>query len=145
MHEFSNFLQKRQTMKFFRLCIRILQIGAILLKQSLKSAPRGVRLRETLETLGPIFVKFGQILSTRYDLLPEDIVQELTLLQDRVTPFPGELAKKMVEASLGASLPTLFQNFDPEPLASASISQVHYAVLLDGSEVVVKVLRPHIH
>jgi ubiquinone biosynthesis protein len=105
---------------------------------------RGERIRRTLEDLGPIFIKFGQILSTRRDLLPNDIAVELAKLQDQVPPFPGEDARLIIEASLGAPLPALFAYFDAEPLASASIAQVHSARLLDGREVVVKVTRPGI-
>ena len=106
--------------------------------------PRAVRLRRTLEDLGPIFVKFGQILSTRRDLLPEDIADELAELQDRVPPFPGESAASIVRAALGRPIEEVFSEFSREPLASASIAQVHAALLLDGREVVVKVVRPGI-
>lgn len=109
-----------------------------------RSGERGQRLREALEELGPVFVKFGQALSTRPDLIPSDIATELTRLQDDVPPFPGELAKKVVEKSLEAPLWDHFERFDLEPLASASVAQVHCATLKDGSEVVVKVLRPGI-
>jgi len=104
--------------------------------------PRGVRLRKALERLGPIFVKFGQVLSTRRDVLPPDVASELALLQDRVPPFPGEQAVVMVERALGAPIDALFANFDKRPVASASIAQVHFATLNDGREVAVKVLRP---
>jgi len=106
--------------------------------------PRGVRIRRTLEDLGPIYVKFGQILSTRRDLLPDDIAAELSKLQDRVPPFPGEHAQAIIEEALGDSVEHLFTEFDLQPLASASIAQVHAARLQDGQEVVVKVLRPGI-
>lgn len=105
---------------------------------------RGERIRRTLEDLGPIFVKFGQILSTRRDLLPDDIADELARLQDRVPPFPGSLARVIVEQSLGKPVSELFTHFDETPLASASIAQVHAATLLDGRKVVVKVVRPNI-
>ncbi|MCB1876738.1 MAG: ubiquinone biosynthesis regulatory protein kinase UbiB [Chromatiales bacterium] len=106
--------------------------------------PRGERIRRSLEDLGPIFVKFGQILSTRRDLLPDDIAVELARLQDRVPPFPDELSRKIIEEALGQPLEAVFSRFEPTPFASASIAQVHGAQLHDGSEVVVKVLRPGI-
>lgn len=106
--------------------------------------PRGERLRLAMEELGPIFVKFGQMLSTRPDLLPEDIAIELSKLQDRVPPFPGDTAADIIEAAYGEPLEKHFLEFNREPLASASVAQVHVAKLLDGKEVVVKVLRPGI-
>jgi ubiquinone biosynthesis protein len=106
------------------------------------TAPRGERLRRALEDLGPIFIKFGQVLSTRRDLMPPDIANELTLLQDRVPPFDSELAVKQIEKSLGAHPDQLFASFERTPVASASIAQVHFATLKDGKEVAVKVLRP---
>lgn len=105
---------------------------------------RGARLRLALQDLGPIFVKFGQILSTRRDLVPPDIAVELALLQDRVAPFDGQQARALVERALGRSIETAYASFDVTPLASASIAQVHAARLHDGREVVVKVLRPGI-
>ncbi len=106
--------------------------------------PRAIRIRRALEDLGPIFVKFGQILSTRPDLLPEDIAEELASLQDRVPPFPGKDARRIVERELKRKLDELFSEFSEEPIASASIAQVHAAKLKDGTEVVVKVVRPGI-
>jgi len=106
--------------------------------------PRGVRIRRALEELGPIFVKFGQLLSTRRDLLPEDIADELARLQDHVPPFPGERARQIVERAYGFPLEEAFEVFEQEPLASASIAQVHAATLRDGRAVVVKVVRPGI-
>lgn len=106
------------------------------------SAPRGERLRCALEDLGPIFVKFGQVLSTRRDLLPLDIADELTRLQDRVPPFDSDLAIAQIQKSLGAHPNDLFATFERTPVASASIAQVHFATLKDGTEVAVKVLRP---
>jgi ubiquinone biosynthesis protein len=107
-----------------------------------REASRGERIRRALEDLGPIFVKFGQMLSTRRDLLPLDIADELAKLQDRVPPFPGIQARAMVERALGAPVAELFDVFDETPLASASIAQVHAARLKDQREMVVKVLRP---
>ncbi|HWJ95012.1 MAG TPA: ubiquinone biosynthesis regulatory protein kinase UbiB [Telluria sp.] len=106
------------------------------------SAPRGVRLRMALEELGPIFVKFGQVLSTRRDLMPPDIADELALLQDRVPPFSSDLAVAQITRALGAHPDQLFASFDRVPVASASIAQVHFATLKNGKEVAVKVLRP---
>ena len=107
-----------------------------------KSIGRGERIRLSLEELGPVFMKFGQVLSTRRDLLPPDIADELARLQDRVPPFPGAQARAIVEASLGKPVMELFSEFQEQPLASATIAQVHAARLKDGREVVVKVLRP---
>ena len=109
-----------------------------------KYASRGERIRRALEDLGPIFVKFGQILSTRGDLLPDDIALELARLQDRVPPFDSRLAKTMIEKSLHGSVDELFSSFEDKPLASASIAQVHSATLHSGEDVVVKVVRPGI-
>ena len=109
-----------------------------------RKLPRAERIRMALEELGPIFVKAGQILSTRRDLLPEDIANELTKLQDRVQPFPGKQAKLFIENTLKTPISQLFKEFDMEALASASIAQVHAATLTNGDQVVVKVLRPHI-
>lgn len=109
-----------------------------------RGLPRGQRIRFALEELGPVFVKLGQVLSTRRDLLPDDIGDELTLLQDKVKPFSSELAIAQIESSLDNPVDILFKQFEHEPIASASIAQVHGAVLHDGSEVVVKVLRPDI-
>ena len=106
--------------------------------------PRAVRIRRTLETLGPIAIKFGQLLSTRRDLLPEDISAELTRLQDKVAPFPGAKAKKIVENAFHKKINEIFPSFDETPLASASIAQVHAATLQDGREMIVKVVRPDI-
>ena len=107
-----------------------------------RRASRGERLRLALEELGPIFVKFGQAVSTRRDLLPEDIAAELAKLQDRVPPFPGAVAREIIERAYGRPVTEVFAEFDEQPLAAASIAQVHVARLLGGEEVVVKVLRP---
>ena len=116
--------------------IRIVSIGRDL------SAPRGERLRMALESLGPIFVKFGQVLSTRRDLLPADLADQLARLQDRVPPFESALAVGIIEKSFGRPIDRIFASFEREPVASASIAQVHFATLPEGREVAVKVLRP---
>jgi ubiquinone biosynthesis protein len=119
---------------------RVLALGRDL------SAPRGQRIRQALESLGPIFVKFGQVLSTRRDLLPVDIADELALLQDQVPPFPSEVAVGIIEKAFGRKVDDIFVSFERQPVASASIAQVHFAVLKDRNgkhrEVAVKVLRP---
>lgn len=124
-----------------RLLTRIVSIG-----RDLRS-PRGERLRLALERLGPIFVKFGQVLSTRRDLLPADIADELARLQDRVPPFPSAVAVATIERAFGKPLDTVFSHFEQVPVASASIAQVHFATLRSGRhggrEVAVKVLRPN--
>ena len=117
--------------------------------RELAAQSRGARLRLALQELGPIFVKFGQILSTRRDLVPPDVADELALLQDRVAPFDGDTARRIIEQSLGRGIDEAYADFDTTPLASASIAQVHAATLrADGDaqqrEVVVKVLRPGI-
>ncbi|WP_342132117.1 ubiquinone biosynthesis regulatory protein kinase UbiB [Hydrogenophaga sp. OTU3427] len=122
---------------FLRLLTRWVSIGRDL------SVPRGQRLREALERLGPIFVKFGQVLSTRRDLLPPDIADELAALQDRVPPFPSAVAVATVERAFGRRVDQVFATFEHVPVASASIAQVHFATLNDGREVAVKVLRPN--
>ncbi len=106
--------------------------------------PRGVRLRRALEALGPIFVKFGQMLSTRRDLVPLDLADELAQLQDRVPPFPSVQAIATLEAAYKRPLSDVFAEFDATPVASASVAQVHFARLHDGTAVAVKVLRPGI-
>ncbi len=125
---------------WLRLIARIVSFG-----RNLK-APRGQRLREALERLGPIFVKFGQVLSTRRDLLPADVAQELAKLQDRVPPFDSEVAVATIERSFQRPLAQIFTEFERQPVASASIAQVHLAKLKDPQgqlrEVAVKVLRP---
>ena len=109
-----------------------------------RKEPRAQRLREALEALGPIFVKFGQVLSTRRDLLPLDIADELAKLQDQVPPFESDLAVSEIEKSLGRRIEEIFKTFERQPVASASIAQVHLATLHDGREVAVKVLRPRV-
>jgi ubiquinone biosynthesis protein len=121
---------------WIRLLTRVVSVGRNL------RAPRGERLREALESLGPIFVKFGQVMSTRRDLLPPDIADELARLQDRVPPFDSALAVAIIEKAFGKPLASIFATFEQTPVASASIAQVHFATLPDGREVAVKVLRP---
>lgn len=119
---------------------RVLSLGRNL------DAPRGQRIRQVLESLGPIFVKFGQVLSTRRDLLPVDVADELAMLQDRVPPFSSEVAIGIIERAFKRSVDEIFVSFERQPIASASIAQVHFAVLKDKQgqhrEVAVKVLRP---
>lgn len=123
-----------------RVLSRVVTVGRRL------DAPRGQRLREALQELGPIFVKFGQVLSTRRDLLPPDIADELAKLQDRVPPFPSDVAVATIERAFRRPLDSVFASFEHEPVASASIAQVHFATLKDRSgqlrDVAVKVLRP---
>ncbi|HRM95515.1 MAG TPA: AarF/UbiB family protein, partial [Alicycliphilus sp.] len=126
---------------WLRALTRVITIGRKL------DAPRGQRLREALERLGPIFVKFGQVLSTRRDLMPPDIADELALLQDRVPPFDPDIAIATIERSFRRPLGEIFVSFEREPVASASIAQVHFAVIRDRDgrerDVAVKVLRPN--
>jgi len=119
-----------------RALVRIATVGRRL------DAPRGERLRQGLERLGPIFVKFGQMMSTRRDVIPRDVADELARLQDKVPPFPAAVSLALVEKAFGRRIDEVFQSFEAEPVASASIAQVHFAVLKDGREVAVKVLRP---
>ncbi len=130
--------------RWVRALVRVVTIGRRF------DEPRGARLRQALERLGPIFIKFGQVLSTRGDLIPADVALELAHLQDRVPPFPSAQARTMVEKAFGRSIEEVFEQFDVEPVASASIAQVHFARLKGGPgagmeagrEVAVKVLRP---
>jgi ubiquinone biosynthesis protein len=133
-------------------------IQPLWLQRLIRLLPRGrkyrqlavaVRLRLALESLGPIFVKFGQVLSTRPDLIPADYASELAMLQDRVPPFDSDVAIKVIESELGKPLEAIYARFNPQPVASASIAQVHEAYLFDanggiGQKVAVKVLRPDI-
>ncbi len=124
--------------------VKILRVLAPWDRRGVAEKPRGERLRLALQALGPVYVKFGQILSTRRDLLPPDIAEELAMLQDRVPPFPGDEAQTIIETSLDAPVADLFSEFSVQPLASASIAQVHAATLKNGVKVVVKVVRPGI-
>ncbi|MCK5810636.1 MAG: ubiquinone biosynthesis regulatory protein kinase UbiB, partial [Cocleimonas sp.] len=109
-----------------------------------KPVPRGERIRLALEDLGPVFVKLGQMLSTRRDMLEEDIADELAKLQDNVPPFSTQLSRQIIERELEQSIDEIFQVFEDKPLASASIAQVHSAILRTGEHVVIKVVRPEI-
>ncbi|HMJ50289.1 MAG TPA: ubiquinone biosynthesis regulatory protein kinase UbiB [Burkholderiales bacterium] len=134
----DEFFLGHERVRALRVLLKILLFWRILKK------PRAERLRLALEALGPIFVKFGQVLSTRRDLLPTDIADELAKLQDQVPPFPSAQAIATLERVYGKPLDLVFQKFDPQPVASASVAQVHFAVLDNGSEVAVKILRPGI-
>ncbi|NVJ59005.1 MAG: ubiquinone biosynthesis regulatory protein kinase UbiB [Gammaproteobacteria bacterium] len=138
-HGLDEFLKSTPAKRYLWL-LKLLAIGSSKEKQK----PRGQRLREALTELGPIFVKFGQMLSTRRDLLPHDLATELMLLQDKVPPFDSAIAKQRIEQQLGQPIEQLFQSFETQALASASMAQVHVATLPDGDDVVVKVIRPGI-
>jgi ubiquinone biosynthesis protein len=122
----------------------VLRIGPWRLRPAPRGLTRGERLRRACEDLGPVFIKFGQILSTRRDLLADDIADDLAWLQDKVPPFPSDQARARIEEQLGQSIESVFAEFSDAPLASASVAQVHVARLHDGTEVVVKVTRPGI-
>jgi ubiquinone biosynthesis protein len=140
-HELDEFVSAIHLFRPYRLVLRVCMPWRWWRRPT---RPRALRLREALEELGPVFVKFGQVLSTRPDLLPDDIAEELSKLQDQVPPFPGEQARAVVERAYGAKLENYFSAFDLTPIASASVAQVHIARLHDGTEVAVKVLRPGI-
>ncbi|HIO93562.1 MAG TPA: ubiquinone biosynthesis regulatory protein kinase UbiB [Leucothrix mucor] len=158
-------------MNFFSQTLRLIEINRVLIRHGLddiiynipalnslrfiyhispwnwgkkETRPRGERIRKALEDLGPVFVKLGQMLSTRRDMLDEEIADELAKLQDNVPPFPPKLAREIIERELDQPIDELFQFFENEPLASASIAQVHAATLRTGEEVIVKVVRPEI-
>ncbi len=134
----DEFLLAHERMRWLRT-----PLNALLFMRDI-SEPRAVRLRRALESLGPIFVKFGQMLSTRRDLMPTDLADELARLQDQVPPFPSAQAIALLEATYKRPLLDVFKSFDETPIASASVAQVHFAVLHDGREVAVKILRPGI-
>jgi ubiquinone biosynthesis protein len=138
-HGIDEFLRATPVLGFM---LRLRRLPGLGVRRSVRDLPVGVRLREALVELGPIFVKFGQALSTRRDLLPPEISAELAKLQDRVPPFPAEETHRQLAAAYRRPLDTLFARFDDVPLAAASIAQVHTAALPDGREVIVKVLRP---
>jgi len=139
-HDLDEFVHAIHLFRPYRYLLRLRPWGWL----PRSARPRGQRLRQALEELGPIFVKFGQVLSTRPDLLPEDIAEELAKLQDQVPPFPEVEALRVIETALGGKVAQLFSEFSHAPLASASVAQVHAARLHTGEEVVVKVLRPGI-
>ncbi len=134
----DEFVLSHSRLQFLRVTVKTLTFWRNLDK------PRGERLRLALETLGPIFVKFGQMLSTRRDLLPHDIADELAKLQDQVPPFSSEVVISSLEKVYGKKISEIFLKFDETPEASASVAQVHFAVLHDGTEAAVKILRPNL-
>ena len=137
-HGLDDLALSHERVRWLRTCVR-----SVLFWRDL-STPRGVRLRQALEDLGPIFVKFGQMLSTRRDVLPPDIADELAKLQDRVPPFPSSVVVATLTRIYGRPVGDVFRAFDETPVASASVAQVHFAELPDGTPVAVKVLRPNI-
>jgi ubiquinone biosynthesis protein len=138
-HGFDDFISATHLYRPFRLALYLVPWTWFARDRGL---PRGARLRLALEELGPIFVKFGQALSTRPDLLPADIATELAKLQDQVPPFPGATARALIATAYGRSPDEVFETFEENALAAASIAQVHAATLRGGAKVVVKVLRP---
>ncbi|MEE1676246.1 ubiquinone biosynthesis regulatory protein kinase UbiB [Agarivorans aestuarii] len=154
--EFARFRQINRTLcrygidqllpkRFWPWPLRVLRSLFFWWRNQYKDESAGARIRMAMEELGPVFIKFGQMMSTRRDLLPPDIADELALLQDQVSPFSGELAKQQIELALERPIEELFDDFDMQPLASASIAQVHTASLKEnGQEVVLKVIRPGI-
>ncbi|WP_220719568.1 ubiquinone biosynthesis regulatory protein kinase UbiB [Agarivorans litoreus] len=154
--EFARFRQINRTLcrygidqllpkRFWPWPLRLLRSMVFWWRNQHKNDSAGARIRMAMEELGPVFIKFGQMMSTRRDLLPPDIADELALLQDQVSPFSGELAKQQIELALERPIDELFDDFEMQPLASASIAQVHTATLKEnGQEVVLKVIRPGI-
>ena len=138
-HGLDEFVAETHLYRPLRLLARLPSFGR---DEATRSLPRGQRIREALQELGPIFVKFGQSLSTRPDLLPDDIAAELARLQDEVPPFPGAEARRLADEAYEQPVTDVFASFDDTPIAAASIAQVHGATLADGREVAVKILRP---
>ena len=138
-YRLDQLLPEAQRSGLLRLVLGIFPVPAVP-----STMPRGERLRRTFEDLGPVFIKFGQLLSTRRDLLPNDIADELARLQDQVPPFAAKEAIQLIESALGKTMAECFSEFSESPLAAASIAQVHGAQLRNGKDVVVKVLRPRI-
>jgi ubiquinone biosynthesis protein len=138
-HGLDEFVEATHLYRPLRLLAQLPSFGR---DEANRSLPKGQRIREALQELGPIFVKFGQSLSTRPDLLPDDIAAELAKLQDEVPPFPGAEARRLAEAAYKQPVTEVFASFDDTPIAAASIAQVHGATLADGREVAVKILRP---
>lgn len=125
--------------------LRIGRLGFFWIRNKHKDKSLGERLRLALQELGPVWIKFGQMLSTRRDLFPPAIADQLSLLQDKVASFDGKLARGYIEESLGGPLEQWFDDFDEQALASASIAQVHTATLKEnGKDIVIKVIRPDI-
>ena len=131
-------------MNFIIIIFELLRMSAIGLQKGVFYKPNGVKLASYLESLGPIFTKFGQLLSTRTDILDAKTAKELETLTDNCKPFRVDILKKIVVSELGDSIENIFESFDEEPLAAASLAQVHSAILKNGNQVVIKVLRPNI-
>jgi ubiquinone biosynthesis protein len=128
------------SLKRFSLLFKLIPVN----RKDVEDLPRGERFRLALEALGPVFVKFGQAISTRPDMLPADIAKELTKLQDQVPPFDAKQSVALIEKAYGEPVSERFASFDPEPIASASVAQVHYATLKTGEDIIIKVIRPDI-
>ncbi|WP_255305714.1 AarF/UbiB family protein, partial [Gilliamella sp. Fer4-1] len=140
-YRLDELLPKHHLVRWPRLVLKCL----FWIRPKAKHQEIGERLRQALQELGPVWVKFGQMVSTRRDILPKHIADSLTKLQDHVAPFDGQIAKQLIESALGQTIDYYFSHFDEKPLASASIAQVHTAILKRSqAEVIIKVLRPNI-